>query len=155
MMMNLNILNLDLRAPLRYRREAGLLPFGYDPSRGEALFVFALSPAQCRSFEPSPEALVGPLLAQGLSAGDAAAAGGLVLPAGKYLFAQTREPLNPGAFIEMAVEVQKEGLWQGLKPEPRLYLRYLLEEDSPVSQLFRPLLEVPSYGFAKPAGLPG
>jgi hypothetical protein len=38
----------------------------------------------------------------------------------------------------MAIEQQKDGLWERLKPGNRLYLRILSEDGSPVTQLFRP-----------------
>ena len=59
------------------------------------------------------------------------------LPAGNYLFAQKRESLDRESVINMAVEIQQEGLWQRLKPGRRLYLRRLFEDGSEVTQLFR------------------
>jgi hypothetical protein len=60
------------------------------------------------------------------------------LPRGDYLFAQIRQVLNREEIVSMAVEIQKEGLWQRLKPGKRLYLRFLVEDGSFVTQLFRP-----------------
>lgn len=36
------------------------------------------------------------------------------------------------------MELQKEGLWQRLELENRYYLRYLSEDGSEITQLFRP-----------------
>jgi hypothetical protein len=69
----------------------------------------------------------------------------LELPAGNYLFAQERREgnglratLDRNEFVEMAIEVQKDGLWERLAPADRLYLRYLFEDGRAVSQVFRP-----------------
>jgi hypothetical protein len=141
-MEKLRTLNLELRAPLRYRRDQGLDPFGYDPRQGEALFVFALDPVQDRRFEPDPAAYLGPLLAGGraLEEGESAdPADTLLLPGGNYFFAQTRTIPDREGLIALAVDVQQELLWQRLTPDSPLYLRYLVEEGEPVFQLFRPL----------------
>jgi hypothetical protein len=141
-MEKLRALNLELRAPLRYRRDQRLVPFGYDPRRGEALFVFALNPAQDRRFEPDPAAYLGPLLAGGPALGEGEAADPadtLLLPGGNYFFAQTRTIPDREGLIALAADLQQELLWQRLTPDPRLYLRYLVEERDPVFQLFRPL----------------
>jgi hypothetical protein len=61
------------------------------------------------------------------------------LPRGRYLFAQERSFLDREAVLCMAVEMQKDGLWERLCLENRLYLRYLGEEGQAVTQLFRPL----------------
>jgi hypothetical protein len=60
------------------------------------------------------------------------------IPAGDYFFAQQREALDRESCISMAIEVQREILWQRLQPQPGLYLRRLYEDGSPVTQIFRP-----------------
>jgi hypothetical protein len=62
-----------------------------------------------------------------------------VLPAGDYWFTQTREALDDEGFLELAIELQKEGLWQRVPLGTTLYLRTLREHGFPVSQIFRPL----------------
>jgi hypothetical protein len=143
-MNEIETIRLELRAPLFYREERDLVPWvpeePGDPARpeaGERLFCFALDPVQGRSIEPDPARLLGPLVAAGRSVAGSAA-GGLELPAGRYLFAQRREVLGPEAFVEMAVELQKDGLWERLELEDRLYLRRLFEDGKRVSQVFRP-----------------
>jgi hypothetical protein len=133
---------LELRAPLFYNQDPALLPFcPGDVKAGETLFCFALDGAQGRSIEPDPTAFLGPLLAGGRSAAGGCGGGeGLELPQGHYLFAQERRdrPLEEDEIILMAIEVQKDGLWERLALEDRLYLRYLHEDGSAVTQIFRP-----------------
>jgi hypothetical protein len=38
----------------------------------------------------------------------------------------------------MAIEVQKDGLWERLEPDSRIYLRFLTEEGRELTQVFRP-----------------
>jgi hypothetical protein len=166
-MSGVQTIRLELRSPLFYREDSGLVPFQYEAEAGEFLFCFDLDPVQSRSIEPDPAALLGPLVFAGRSEGQGAArlppspvspaaqygeSRRLELPAGKYLFAQerregnglrregngVRDDLNRNEFIEMAVEVQKDGLWERLAPADRLYLRYLFEDGRAVTQVFRP-----------------
>ncbi|MDR3335144.1 MAG: hypothetical protein LBT13_09725 [Treponema sp.] len=143
-MLELNIIRLNLCAPLSYIRDDTLKPFEYTPQAGELLFCFAISPAQGQSIEPEADRYLEKLIFQGRLemqlAGEGIAADTIPveLPAGKYLFAQTREALGQEAFIQMAMEVQKEGLWERLKPKNQLYLRYLFEDGKAVTQVLRP-----------------
>jgi hypothetical protein len=140
-MSGIQTIRLCLRSPLFYRADSTLVPFQYEKRAGELLFCFDLDPAQSRSIEPDPAALLGALVFAG-KVGEAAQEHGeprqLELPAGKYLFAQERDALDRNEFIEMAVEVQKDGLWERLIPADRLYLRYLFEDGRAVTQVFRP-----------------
>jgi hypothetical protein len=135
-------IRLELRSPLFYQADPALVPFQYETGEGELLFCFDLDPVQGRSIEPEAAALLGPLVFSGRAAGSPenrhGREGRLELPAGNYLFAQERRALNKQEFIEMAVEVQKDGLWERLAPADRLYLRYLFEDGRTVTQVFRP-----------------
>jgi hypothetical protein len=136
---------LELLAPLRYAPAPGLVPFPataprIQPGEGqELLFCFGIDGAQGQSIEPEAPALLGPLLAAGAS--PPAPGGNLELPRGRYLFAQERAFLGRDGVIRMAVEVQKDGLWERLRLENRLYVRYLYEDGGPVTQIFRPYSE--------------
>jgi hypothetical protein len=140
------LIRLDLRAPLVYIRAPDLEPFVYTNAAnrsGEILFCFELDPEQSRGIEPDPDRLLGPLIFAGIADPDRTlpapdSAETARLPAGLYLFIQKREVLNREGCIDLAVEQQKDGLWERLKPENRLYVRYLFEDSSPVTQLFRP-----------------
>jgi hypothetical protein len=142
-MSGVQTIRLELRSPLFYQADSALVPFQYGIEAGELLFCFELDPAQSRSIEPDPAALLGPLVFAGRSGESTGAQ--LELPAGRYLFAQERregnglrDALDEREFIEMAVEVQKDGLWERLTPADRLYLRYLFEDGRAVTQVFRP-----------------
>ena len=101
-------------------------PFNYREEDGEKLYCFLLNENEYCSFEPNRETLLGRLVFS------------QVLPEGNYLFAQKREILSRDEIIDMAVEIQSEGLWQRLKPGKTLYLRYLFEDSKAVTQLYRP-----------------
>jgi hypothetical protein len=158
-MIYFHIIKLHLQSPLYYQRDDSLEPFDGIPGMAEIppgaefLFAFTLDPVKARSIEPDRGQFPGQLLFRGISEppgvpGQPAypglparedQAGRVMLPRGIYLFAQVRELLDRENFIDMAIEVQKDGLWERYTPDSRLYLRYLYEETSPVTQIFRPL----------------
>jgi hypothetical protein len=65
------------------------------------------------------------------------------LPLGKYLFVQCRAetPLNREEWLDMAIEQQKDGLWERHKLGNLLYVRYLYEDGKFVTQVFREIKE--------------
>ena len=135
------ILRFNLISPLYYLPQPDADPFAYREEDGEVFFCFELNESQRQSIEPDKQALFGSLVFGGKAAGECpkeAGRGLLELPPGHYLFAQKRELLNREDIVDMAVEIQAEGLWQRLKLGKRLYLRYLFEDGSMVTQLFRP-----------------
>jgi len=137
--METEISTLNLLSPLYYVPEEKPEPFGCPD--GERLFCFGLNEAQSRSFEPDKEKLLGSLIFSGRAAGELtidAKGKHLELPRGNYLFIQKRKILNREEISGLAVELQQEGLWQRLIPGDRLYLRYLFEDGSWVTQLLRP-----------------
>jgi hypothetical protein len=144
-MLSPKTLKLELLAPLAYAEDRGLEPFDDHgapkvPAAGEdRLFCFETGAGQGGSIEPDPAFFLGPLIFSGGTAKDAGRTGERrELPAGKYLFAQERRMLNRDECIFMAIEVQKDGLWERLDPESRLYLRFLTEDGREVTQIFRP-----------------
>jgi hypothetical protein len=158
--MGLEIIRLHLVSPLYYVRDEGINrdttnrgsrgstnqgnttdPFSYREEWGEMLFHFQLDENQSQSIEPDEKVLLSALISGGRAADpeEAQSTGAaLVLPEGDYLFSQVREILNPGDIAGLAAEVQKEGLWQRLRPGGELYLRYLFEDGRGVTQVFRP-----------------
>ena len=143
------IQTLSLLAPLYYAPLAQLNPFDkgnkINACGEERLYCFELDEEQCFNFEPDKLKFLGRCVFGGsvlkdVILKDAALKGDefLELPAGNYLFAQKRESLDRESIINMAVEIQQEGLWQRLKPGRRLYLRRLFEDGSEVTQLYRP-----------------
>ncbi len=105
---------LDLRADL-------------SPGNGESITVYELADPIGFSPDPSPE-----LYSEALRGAPANK-----VPAGKYLFYQADGAPEYPILAEEALEVQREGLWRGLRLSPRLYLRVLSEERGIVRQLLR------------------
>lgn len=146
---DLQTIKLELLSPLYYRGDPRLDPFGAKAPEAEQLFCFALDPIQAQSIEPDPRLFLGDVLlrsyadpgpaTEGADSGETGRGERVVLPAGKYLFAQVRRILDREALVDMAIEVQKDGLWEGFSPDSRLYLRYLYEDQGPVTQVLRPL----------------
>ncbi|MCL2557754.1 MAG: hypothetical protein FWE09_04680, partial [Treponema sp.] len=66
------------------------------------------------------------------------------LPAGLYAFAQKRRELRREECAAMAMDLQKDAIWEGHHPGSILYLRLLFEDGSPVTQLFRPCQRLPA-----------
>ena len=130
---------LDLRASLLYTETTGLNAFGCPPpseAATEFLFCFELDKEQSQSIEPQPENFLGRLLFSGKNVQNQQK-GNLELPAGLYLFAQQRGLIDRTECISLAIEQQKDGMWERIKLENRLFIRLLYEDDSPVTQLFR------------------
>jgi hypothetical protein len=139
------LLRLELLAPLVYAEDRNLKPFDDDPGKPglaageERIFLFEIDPAQGRNIEPDPDSFLGSLVFSGrLRAGERLSGQVRELPAGRYLFVQEKRLLNREEGIDMALEAQKDGLWEGLQPEPRIYFRYLSEEGQALTQVFRP-----------------
>jgi len=136
------LMNLDLRAPLFFHKIDGLLPEICENE--EYLLCYELNLAQSRSIEPDRDLLLEALIFTGKSGDSAGSFAGtsgsetVSLPAGNYLFTQRRGAFSDD-WLDMAIEQQKDGLWERYSPEPRLYVRFLYEDGSPVTQLFRAL----------------
>ena len=133
------LVRLDLRAPLLYTETPGLDAFDCPPpyeETSEFLFCFELDQEQSQSIEPQPENYLGRLVFSGKNVQNRNK-GDLELPAGLYLFVQQRGVIGREECIDLAIEQQKDGLWEKIKLGNRLFLRYLYEDGSPVTQLFR------------------
>ena len=63
----------------------------------------------------------------------------VTLPQGQYLLVQQRsaQPKSRSEWLEMAIEQQKDGLWERNKLGTLLYVRYLFEDEQFVTQVFR------------------
>jgi hypothetical protein len=140
-----HLLKLELLAPLIYAEDRNLEPFKNhgdfkaQTAGDDRLFCFEVGAGQSDRIEPDPDLFLGSLIFSGKTAKNADSAGERrELPAGTYLFAQERRILNRDECIFMAIETQKDGLWERLDPGSRLYLRFLTEEGREVTQVFRP-----------------
>jgi hypothetical protein len=139
----INILRLDLCSPLLFAKDESIQPFVYKDWAAETLFCFTVSPDQAGRIDPDAGHFLGELLFGAWRVSDTATDArvpdtAVELPAGAYLFAQEREALSQDDWLFMAMEVQKEGLWERLKLEDKVYLRCLFEDKSAVTQVFRP-----------------
>jgi len=113
------------------------------------LFCFVLNPTEACKIDPAPDCYLDSMAASGSlphSLGHSFAKQGstedvLELPAGLYAAAQIRCFMqNKVELTEAAIELQKEALWTRNKMENTLYVRRLFEDDSPVTQLLRPVV---------------
>jgi len=137
------LVHLDLRAPLEYEEAPGLVPFSClpaDEAAPELLFCFEIDREQAGRIDPEVDRFLGELVFSGKGNGKQ---GKIQLPAGLYVFTQQRQTegsqaLNREECVSMAIEQQKDGMWERLHLESRLYIRCLFEDGSPVIQLFRP-----------------
>jgi hypothetical protein len=132
------LVRLDLRAPLEYEEAPGLVPFACPPAAEavpELLFCFELDREQAGRIDPEAGRFLGELVFSGKGDGKQ---GKIQLPAGLYVFAQQRRALSREECVSMAIEQQKDGMWERLRLESRLYIRCLFEDGSSVTQLFRP-----------------
>jgi hypothetical protein len=128
---------LHLLAPLVYAETPEPAPFAA-AGEGERLLCFDLDPVQRVSIEPDRNRLLGNLIRAGRTPGGGTARS-FTLPAGAYLFVQRRQVLDREGCVDLAIEQQKDGLWERLQPGSILYVRYLFEDGKAVTQLFRPL----------------
>jgi len=133
------LVRLDLRAPLLYTEAPELDAFNCPPPNEagmEFLFCFELDQEQSQSIEPQPEHFLGRQVFSGKNVQNQDK-GDLELPAGLYLFAQRRGVIGRTECISLAIEQQKDGLWEKIKLGNRLFLRLLYEDGGQVSQIFR------------------
>jgi hypothetical protein len=148
-MEEISIINLNLCNPLFYLSVKDLpLKLG---KNDEFLLYYELNPIQSLNIEPDREHLPGILIFSGVKTEDnnslqkdKLTPQTMILPAGKYLFSQFRIDFNdekPSNFytdwVDLAIEQQKDGLWEQYKLENKLYVRYLFEDSKFVTQIFR------------------
>ena len=148
-MEEISVINLELCSPLFYLSVKDL-PLKPDKN-DEFILHYELNPEQSRNIEPDREQLPGILVFSGVKIEDNSSRQQdkltpqtVVLPAEKYLFSQHRtdlddeKPLNfYNDWLDLAIEQQKDGLWERYKLENKLYVRYLFEDGKFVTQIFR------------------
>jgi hypothetical protein len=141
------MMRLELRTPLFYSKIEELPSL--IPKNSEFLLCFNVNPLQSNNFEPDSNTFLENLAYIGekstsnppceIIRNDAENV--VILPAGCYLFSQHRgdAALNKEEWLDMAIEQQKDGLWERHKPGNLLYVRYLHEDGAIVTQVFRAL----------------
>ena len=126
-------MRLELRSPIFYTQ-------GHEDT-GEILYCYEINPVQGCSIEPDHKRFLGNLVFAGKKDTGDNKGEQVLLPAGLYLFSQHRgdAALNQEEWLDMAIEQQKDGLWERHKPGNLLYVRYLHEDGAFVTQVFRVL----------------
>jgi len=133
------MMNLELRAPLAYEKSS---KFTADFKENEEyLICYELDAAQAESIEPKRELLLGEevFIGKRIDNSPGQDKETVVLSAGLYLFSQFDGLLNGEEWLDMAVEQQKDGLWERNLLKNELYIRFLHEDGRIVTQLFRPV----------------
>jgi len=142
------MLNLELRSPLIFEKadnspeELREMNQSFNINN-EFLLCYEINSRESRSIEPDREHYLMNLESIGRKSSSPFENNSekTSLPAGKYLFSQIRgvSPLGREEWLDMAIEQQKDGLWERYKPGNLLYIRFLYEEGKYVTQVFRSL----------------
>ena len=131
-----NVIRLKLYAPIFYQWDASIFPFVCSDLRDDVLFSFEIADSQYKSIEPDIDRYLGNILFKGKLS---TLPSDFELSAGDYLFAQKRGLISKEDVLLMALEIQKDGLWEKLILGNRIYFRYLFEDGNQVTQVFRPI----------------
>jgi len=141
---------LNLCTPLQYIKsecqDPSLLKYEKLENK-EIILCYEVNPSQSCSIEPDRDYLLGKLLFIGhkLTESQNGSTEGkernniVSLPEGNYLFTQCRSEavLSRDEWLDLAIEQQKDGLWERNKLLNLLYIRFLFEDGSFVTQVFR------------------
>jgi len=141
---------LNLCTPLLYNKsecqDTSLLKYEKLENK-EIILCYEVNPVQGCSIEPDRDYLLGKLLfiGQKLPESQNGDIEGIernnivLLPQGNYLFTQCRSDavLSYDEWLDLAIEQQKDGLWERNKLLNLLYIRFLFEDGSFVTQVFR------------------
>ena len=135
---------LYLQTPILYKKAPVETEEASQPRQNgtETLFCYNICPSQGDSIEPRRELFLGSQVFAGQKSpidGDLGE-NSVFLPMGLYLFTQEREFLEKEQWLEMAIEQQKDGLWERNKLGSILYLRRLYEDGADVTQVIRPVV---------------
>jgi hypothetical protein len=105
----------------------------------EILLCYQVNPVQGCSIEPDRDHFLSKLLFVGQKSSETAGDNLVSLPQGDYLFTQCRADavLGNDEWLDLAIEQQKDGLWERNKPGNLLYVRFLFEDGAFVTQVFR------------------
>ena len=141
---SLNVIRLKLYAPIFYQLDEGIFPFECSDLREDVLFSFEIADSQYKSIEPDIDCYLSDILFKGRLS---ALPSDFDLSAGDYLFAQKRGIMSKKEILLMALEVQKDGLWEKLILGNQIYFRYLFEDGNQVAQVFRPICQRPPADF--------
>jgi len=148
-MEKLELIRLNLGTPLVFGK---IYPEKDDIStifneNEEKLLCYNLNPVHSGSIEPIPDEFLGSLEFIGFKKREDlheyAEEETVKLPNGVYLFMQKRssQTLSQTEWLDIAIEQQKDGLWERNKLGNLLYVRFLHEDNAFVTQIFRKILQ--------------
>ena len=156
--MDSHYVKLRLCAPLTYKKIENNDDFCINLSKNDDyLQCYEINPQQGSNIEPNQELFLGSHIFSGLrieektdcpstinqGAGEEEnPAQEVILPQGTYLLVQRRSDRlqNRSEWLDMAIEKQKDGLWERKKLGSLLYVRYLFEDEQFVTQVFRQVI---------------
>jgi hypothetical protein len=141
---------LNLCTPLQYIKsecQAPSLLKHEKHENEEILLCYEVNSVQGSSIEPDRDYFLGRLLfigqkssvSQNGDVDEKERNAHVLLPQGNYLFTQCRSEalLSRDEWLDLAIEQQKDGLWERNKLLNLLYIRFLFEDGSFVTQVFR------------------
>jgi hypothetical protein len=138
---------LNLCTPLLYNKSEFQAPSLLKHENEEILLCYEVNSVQGSSIEPDRDYFLGRLLFIGQKLPESQKSGTdeterndtVSLPQGNYLFTQCRSEavLSRDEWLDLAIEQQKDGLWEQNKLLNLLYIRFLFEDGSFVTQVFR------------------
>jgi len=142
-MENIQLIYLDLRQPIIFTKSQEKAQINAMENE-ESLLCYKINPYQGCSIEPLKEQLLEELVYSGvknLETQTELSNEAVLLPIGRYLFVQKRAEaaLNQEEWLNLAIEQQKDGLWERNKLKNLLYIRFLYEDNAFVTQILRPL----------------
>ena len=141
----MQLIKLILNSPIIYSQTTQTLDeFEFIKENVEILVCFVLNPKESVSIEPVKEQFLDNLQFFGqknIENAENIDEPTVSLPAGEYLFMQNRlnRALNRDEWLDMAIEQQKDGLWERYRLKNLLYVRFLHEDGKFVTQVLRPL----------------
>jgi hypothetical protein len=138
----LRIAHLELYRMFTYVKDNTLDPFSIESVKeadGERLFLFAVDAEQLKK-SGSDAGCFARLIEAGFELYDGEIHDEIALPRGKYYFTQERALLQKDAIVTMAGAIAEFAGHDGHKLENKLYLRYVYEDGSAVTQLFWPTI---------------
>jgi hypothetical protein len=133
-----HVTHLELYRPLTYVKDNSLDPFAIESVNevaGELLFVFGLDAERVKKGGGGNDYFTR-LLEAGYELYDGEIHDEIAMPRGNYYFTQERALLKKDAIINMAGAIEEFAVNDGHKLETKLYLRYVYEDGSAVTQLF-------------------
>jgi len=141
---------LNLCTPLQYFKSEYHAPslLKYEKLENEEILLcYEVNPIQGCSIEPERDYFLSKLMfigqklleSQNGSTDETEKNNFVLLPQGNYLFTQCRSEavLSSDEWLDLAIEQQKDGLWERNKLLNLLYIRFLFEDGSFVTQVFR------------------